>query len=48
MEALRKDGKDIKLLESWFKREDNAIPPMYVLQPISSHLPHYNDKVGYV
>ncbi|XP_076472592.1 NACHT domain- and WD repeat-containing protein 1-like [Babylonia areolata] len=35
-----------QLLTKWFKKDDNAVPPTYVLQPISSHLPDFlsNEK----
>ncbi|KAK6174050.1 hypothetical protein SNE40_017396 [Patella caerulea] len=29
------------LLNKWFIRDDNSVPPTYVLQPISSHLPDF-------
>ncbi|XP_062412384.1 NACHT domain- and WD repeat-containing protein 1 [Sardina pilchardus] len=35
------DLDDIKFLNKWFWRDDNAVPPTYVLQPISTHFPHY-------
>lgn len=31
------------LLKKWFVKDDNSIPPKYVLQPITTHYPHYND-----
>jgi hypothetical protein len=44
-EALLRNGKDVSQLEVWFKKDTNAIPPVYILQPISSILLHYKDKV---
>ena len=35
--------EDVKLLEKWFKRDDNLAPPKYVLQPIRELLPNYNN-----
>ena len=34
---------DLKLLKNWFWRDDNAIPARYLLQPVTSLLPHYRD-----
>ena len=34
-----KDEKD--LMQSWFICDENAIPPVYVLQPISSQFPNF-------
>ena len=31
----------LALLDTWFKRNTNVIPPVYALQPISSVLPDY-------
>jgi len=31
----------LTLLDTWFKRNTNVIPPVYTLQPISSVLPDY-------
>lgn len=35
-----KDKEEKALLEKWFKCDMNAVPPMYVLQPISYHIPN--------
>ena len=32
------------LLTEWFLRDDNAVPPIYVLQPITAKFPYYNDE----
>ena len=34
---------DVALLKHWFWRDDNAVPAQYLLQPITSLLPHYRD-----
>ena len=34
---------DIQLLKNWFWRDDNSVPAQYLLQPITSLLPHYRD-----
>lgn len=33
------------LLDAWFKKNTNVMPNIYILQPISSLLPHYADQV---
>ena len=38
------EAEDKKLLTHWFYRDDNSIPSVYVLQPITVHLPHFNDN----
>ena len=36
------DDKDtLLLIEKWYKRDDNAVPSEYVLQPISVELPEF-------
>lgn len=30
----------------WFKKDDNAVPPAYILLPISHHLPDFVNKTG--
>jgi len=44
--TLLNHGKDVGLLDVWFKMDSNALPPVYILQPISSILKHYKDKVS--
>lgn len=45
---LRSNTDDRILLDRWFKKDTNNIPPLYVLQPISSILSNYTNKVhGY-
>ena len=34
---------DFQLLKNWFWRDDNSVPAQYLLQPITSLLPHYRD-----
>ena len=43
LEAIS-EAKDMELLSHWFYRDENSDPPVYVLQPITAHLPHYNDN----
>lgn len=37
------NNEDRDLLNHWYWRDDNNVPPVYVLQPISSRLPRYNE-----
>ena len=39
---------DITLLKTWFKKDTNAVPHVYLMQPISSMLPGFTDMVGLV
>lgn len=38
-------GVDVILLDTWYKKDSNAVPPVSVLQPISSILINFNNKV---
>ncbi|XP_030075789.1 NACHT domain- and WD repeat-containing protein 1 [Microcaecilia unicolor] len=41
---LWQDKSSMQLLDLWFWKDDNAVPPAYILQPITTHLQHYEDK----
>ncbi|XP_077058882.1 NACHT domain- and WD repeat-containing protein 1 [Siphateles boraxobius] len=41
---LSKDTESLMLLNQWFSKDSNSVPPTYVLQPITAHYPHYNDR----
>ena len=43
LSAAVDDEEDKTLLHVWFKLDDNAIPPAYVLQPISTQFKDYVD-----
>ncbi|XP_037624904.1 NACHT domain- and WD repeat-containing protein 1 isoform X1 [Sebastes umbrosus] len=43
LSKLSKNPKGIKQLNQWFLKDNNAVPPTYVLQPITAHYPHYSD-----
>ena len=43
LEAIS-DAKDKELLNHWFYLDENSVTPVYVLQPITVHLPHFNDN----
>jgi NACHT domain- and WD repeat-containing protein len=40
--AINVDGS---VLDMWYKKDSNAVPPVSVLQPISSILVNFNNKV---
>ncbi|XP_059385042.1 NACHT domain- and WD repeat-containing protein 1 [Carassius carassius] len=44
LSKLHKDSDSLKLLNQWFSKDSNSVPPTYVLQPITAHYPHYNDR----
>lgn len=43
MSKLSKNPEGIKQLNQWFLKDKNAVPPTYVLQPITAHFPHYSN-----
>ncbi|KAL4634825.1 NACHT domain- and WD repeat-containing protein 1 [Arapaima gigas] len=43
LSKLGENKEGVKLLNQWFWKDYNAVPPSYVLQPISTHLPHYSN-----
>ena len=45
-EALIKDNQDVSLLDQWFQRDDNIIPPVHALMKISTFLPNWVNTVG--
>ena len=38
------EASDHQLLTRWFRRDDNSVPALFLLQPITSILPHYRDR----
>lgn len=44
--ALLQAQKDTSLLRQWFRKDENRIPPVYSLVPISSRIPDYVNKVS--
>ncbi|KAM9761938.1 NACHT domain- and WD repeat-containing protein 1 [Menidia menidia] len=43
LSKLSKNPEGVGLLRQWYLKDANAIPPTYVLQPITAHFPHYCD-----
>lgn len=45
-DELASTGTDVSLLDTWYRKDSNAVPPVSVLQPISSILINFNNKVS--
>ncbi|XP_068176521.1 NACHT domain- and WD repeat-containing protein 1 [Antennarius striatus] len=43
LSRLSKNPEGVKQLNRWFLKDNNAVPPAYVLQPITTHFPYYSD-----
>ncbi|XP_031731172.1 NACHT domain- and WD repeat-containing protein 1 [Anarrhichthys ocellatus] len=43
LSKLSKNPEGLKQLNKWFLKDNNAVPPTYVLQPITTHFSHYSD-----
>jgi hypothetical protein len=46
-ESLASLSIDGSLLDKWYRKDSNAVPCVYILQPISSILVNFNNKVLY-
>ena len=44
MLAVVQNESDKELLKKWFKRDDNIVPAMHILQPIRELIPNYNNR----
>ena len=44
-EVIKQVPVDVKTLDDWYKQDKNAVPDVYILQPISSILKNFNNKV---
>ncbi|XP_061198397.1 NACHT domain- and WD repeat-containing protein 1-like [Saccostrea echinata] len=42
-ERIAKKPHAVKLLETWYKLDENCLPPMYILQPIRSQFSFFGD-----
>lgn len=45
-DELTATGNDATLIDTWYRKDSNAVPPISVLQPISSILINFNNKVN--
>ncbi|XP_068090263.1 NACHT domain- and WD repeat-containing protein 1 isoform X2 [Hyperolius riggenbachi] len=41
---ILKDEAEALLLTQWFWKDMNAVPPVFVFQPVTVHLPHFSDN----
>lgn len=44
-ECVRDVPAEVELLDKWYKKDTNTVPPVYILQPISTILTNFNNKV---
>ena len=44
MTATISNETDKALVERWFKRDDNLVPAMYILQPVRDLIANYNNR----
>ena len=44
--VIKENAHDTALLDTWFKKDENTTPPVYILQPISTVYEHFNNKVN--
>ena len=44
-ECAKNVPEEMALLDNWYKKDENTVPPVYILQPISSILTNFNNKV---
>ena len=44
IEVLKTMGNDTTLLEKWYRKDNNKVPPESILLPITTHLPHFLNK----
>ena len=42
---LEQQSEDLRLLDTWYLRDENCVPPQYVLQPINAILKNYDSSV---
>ncbi|KAF5284944.1 hypothetical protein FQA39_LY16899 [Lamprigera yunnana] len=43
-DELSNVGQDVTIIDTWYRKDSNAVPPVSVLQPISSILINFNNK----
>ncbi|KAM6921186.1 NACHT domain- and WD repeat-containing protein 1 [Xenentodon cancila] len=43
LSKLSKNPEGVMLMQQWFLKDNNAIPTIYVLQPVTAHFPYYCD-----
>uniref|UniRef100_A0A3P9NAE5 NACHT and WD repeat domain containing 1 n=1 Tax=Poecilia reticulata TaxID=8081 RepID=A0A3P9NAE5_POERE len=43
LSPLSKNPEGVQQLQQWFRKDNNSVPPTYVLQPVTARFPHYDD-----
>ena len=46
-EVIKEDPGDLEIADKWYLKDLNKVPSEYILQPISTYLPNFNNKVMY-
>lgn len=41
--TLSDHPEGVEELSRWYLKDSNAVPPVYLLQPVTAHFPHYGD-----
>ena len=44
-DCTQNEPEELDLMDLWYRRDDNTVPAVYILQPISSILTNFNNKV---
>ena len=47
-ECTKNERAELELMDTWYKRDDNTVPAVFILQPISSILTNFNNKVMHI
>ncbi|XP_015232013.1 PREDICTED: NACHT domain- and WD repeat-containing protein 1 [Cyprinodon variegatus] len=43
LSKLYKNPEGVQQLQEWFLKDNNSVPPTYILQPVTARYPHYSD-----
>lgn len=44
-DCTKNEADELALMDTWYKCDSNTVPPVFILQPISSILTNFNNKV---
>ena len=47
-DCTQTDPEELALMDLWYRRDDNTVPAVFILQPISSILTNFNNKVNLI
>lgn len=45
-DCIKGEPEELELMDKWYIQDENTVPPVYILQPISSILTNFNNKVS--